>query len=66
MFLLSEITLADARLWFLQHLGADYVVEQYRVWLAVFFYVVVYRFINGDNEFGIFRGLKRGDDRYSY
>ena len=41
-------------------------MKQYCDWLAVFFYVVVYRYINGENEFGIFRGLKRGDDRYSY
>lgn len=56
----------DARLSLFRELGVDDVVEQYRAWLAVFFYVVVYRFINGENQFGIFRGLKRGDDRYSY
>ena len=54
------------RLSLLQFLGIDGIEEQYRAWLAVYFYVVVYRYINGDNEFGIFRGLKRGDDRYSY
>jgi hypothetical protein len=57
---------SDARISLLHDLGVDDVVEQYRAWLAVFFYVVVYRFINGESEFGIFRGLKRGDQRYSF
>jgi hypothetical protein len=65
--LLSSLTLAEARCRILQRSGGvDSVISQYRTWLSVFFYIVVYRFIDGKYEFGIFRGVKRGDKRYSF
>jgi len=45
----------------------DNVVYSYRDWLSRIFYVICYR-LNYDTldfEFSMFRGVKRGDDRYS-
>lgn len=46
-------------------MGISDVVESYRQWLAIYFYVVCNRFVRGDFEYGIFHSLKRGDERYS-
>jgi hypothetical protein len=45
---------------------ADNVVSSYLEWLVQFFYAVFYRFVDGDFEYIVLHGLKRGDDRYSY
>ncbi len=48
--------------------GVDDVVSSYHVWLSRIFYVVVSRFnlSKGDYEYAMFRGLKRGDNRYGF
>lgn len=48
--------------------GVGDVVDCYRCWLSWVFYVICVRFnfSKGDFEYAMFRGLKRGDDRYGF
>lgn len=48
--------------------GVDNVVDCYRSWLSWVFYVICFRFnfTSGNYEYAMFRGLKRGDNRYGF
>ena len=50
-----------------ERINIDDVVSYYREWLDWIFYVVCYRFnyTKCEYEYAMFRGLKRGDDRYN-
>ncbi len=48
--------------------GVEDVVGEYKVWLSWIFYVICVRFnySRGDYEYVVFRGVKRGDERYGF
>ena len=63
-----SISLYDVRSEFLSgYIDINEVVSRYRGWLSWIFYVLCYRFNyqTCDHDFMAFRGLKRGDSRYS-
>jgi hypothetical protein len=67
--LLSQVSLSKVRDSFLHGwIGVDGVLEYYRLWLAIIFYVICVRFnySKGEFEYRAFRGVKRGDDKYSF
>jgi hypothetical protein len=66
--LTSQVSLSKVRDSFLDGwIGVDEVVENYRLWLAIIFYVICVRFnySKGEYEYRAFRGVKRGDEKYS-